>query len=126
MITETREIYRCDHCRKVYLREQACIDHEPKCSMNPENGRPCMGCMFVQKQEREYYYDTPYGQGSRMVEVLVCTKFGEVMHPPLVEHKGNAYEFGDFINHPMPRTCDHRKFYEQQPVPNTDINPFEK
>lgn len=37
--------YRCEHCRKIYLREYACREHEQnRCTQNPEIRPLCYSC----------------------------------------------------------------------------------
>lgn len=48
MITETKEVYKCEHCRKLYQRKNACISHEPKCRKNPTNIPKCVGCEYLE------------------------------------------------------------------------------
>lgn len=57
--------------------------------------------------EREFHYDTPFGEMSKTVKVLHCSKLDKLVYPPSVDNKGNyPYEFGDVDNEPMPRVCE--------------------
>lgn len=100
MKIETREIYKCDHCNKLYQRKHACEKHEIMCSKNPDNFRACFGCKHLTKVEvpiQGYYWEYE-------ANVLYCSKLEKYLHPPKVEHKGNALDFGR-LNEPMPREC---------------------
>lgn len=112
MITETREIYKCGHCRKLYQIKSACIKHEIQCSNNPENDRACFGCVFLEKKEVLHYSDDPMCEGWK-VNVLHCSKIDSYLYPPKVEIKGNMYnEFnlaGNIENNPMRKDCDDYK-----------------
>jgi len=66
----------------------------------------------MKKKEVEYFFDSGYGEDSRMVEILHCSKLNSFMYPPKVEHKQNYYELGDELNQPMKRECE---FYDDMP-----------
>jgi len=53
MKSEFKEIYKCDHCNKLYQRKHACIKHEIACHKNPENHRVCFGCMHLCKKKKK-------------------------------------------------------------------------
>ncbi len=75
MIIQTREIYRCGYCRKVYLIKSACERHESKCRKNPGNYSPCMDCCgHLIKKDFIYSFDTFQGEDEKVVSVLFCTK----------------------------------------------------
>ena len=100
--------YKCKHCGKLYQRAKNCEKHETRCKKNPDNFRACFGCKHLEKVNKTYLYDTPYGEQGHGVEVLKCKKFEKLVYPPLVEHKNNAFDFGDIDNVPMPKTCSER------------------
>ena len=50
MKTETKEIYKCEHCNKLYQLKNWCLVHEKACSKNPDNDRACFGCQYLTKQ----------------------------------------------------------------------------
>jgi hypothetical protein len=106
MKTETREIYKCDHCRKMYQIKNACIKHEKKCSKNPKNIRKCFECKHCVLKKADAWVES-YDQG--MIEETVTSFYCEskkvFMHPPKAEHKGNVYDFDQVENLPMPMEC---------------------
>jgi hypothetical protein len=112
--TETREIYRCDHCKKVYLSKYWCEQHEPCCKKNPDNYQPCMdGCPYIEKKEFMYCYDTFQGEGEYKVNVLYCTKKKEAVCPfwhnpyEIIFDKDNS----EVRNELMPKECQYYKGY---------------
>lgn len=109
MKTEIREVYKCDHCNKMYQRKHAAIAHEPKCEKNPDNIRACRDCVFLEMIKADLYEDAYNGEIHRKVDALFCTKKDHYIYPPKAEHKGKAYEFGDKENNPMPKECEEWK-----------------
>lgn len=61
MITQTKEIYKCEHCRKLYQIKRFTELHEKMCNKNPENQRACFTCKFLEKKETALCYDSPIG-----------------------------------------------------------------
>lgn len=107
MKVETKEIYKCDFCRKLYQVKTACENHEVSCSENPDNERACFGCEFLTKKENTIYEDSPMGGEYKFTrQLLYCNKKEIFVYPPKVEHKGNAIDLGDETNEPMPRQCE--------------------
>lgn len=107
MKTLIKEIYKCDHCNKVYLKKTAAINHEIICLKNPINNRPCFGCPLLTKKETTVYYDQWDGSESeRKVELLYCQAKKIFLHTPKNEMKKNAFELGYESNEPMPKECD--------------------
>lgn len=111
MITETKEIYKCEHCRKVYQVKRFAEVHEISCMKNPDNKRACFGCKHMNKRDYVLYYDTPMGEATRTVNLCHCAKKEIFLYPPKVEHKGTSFELGDEFNEPMPKDCS--DFVEQ-------------
>jgi len=108
MIIETKEVYKCEHCRKLYQIKTACEKHEFKCLKNPDNFRICHGCDHLEVQERAYYYDTFHGEDSRNVKVFYCSKVDTLLYPIRIELGDNgAFDFGDILNKPMKKECKH-------------------
>ena len=110
MKIELREIYKCDHCKKLYQRKNACEKHEKSCTKNSDNFRACFGCKYLTKKTETIDNGSQY-YPERRVDLLWCNKLGHFLHPPKVEHKGNAIETGE-LNEPMPKECEHRKEQE--------------
>ena len=119
MKTETREIYKCEHCNKLYQRKSFAIKHEIACSKNPENKRACLdGCEFLTKKDTKVYIGIEDCHSGEPIyesrSLCYCSKKEVFLYPPKVEHKGNAYtEFYDEEkeNNPMPIECKDFKFY---------------
>jgi len=108
MKIETREVYKCEFCNKLYQIKGYCEKHEVVCTHNPNNQRDCFNCGYIEKRKHTIYFDTGYGESKRVVEILYCDKIKSFLYPPKVEHKGNAYELGDELNDPMPMNCEFR------------------
>jgi len=60
MKIETKEIYKCEHCNKLYQIKSKCLEHEKTCSKNPDNQRACFGCRHLEKKNYTIYEDHPY------------------------------------------------------------------
>jgi hypothetical protein len=108
MITQTKEVYKCEHCRKMYQRKEACLNHELRCGKNPDNIRACHGCSVLTKVATTVwagYGDMNGNEQERVVDVLFCKKIDCFIHPPSVAIKGNAFEMGNKDNLEMPKSC---------------------
>ncbi len=107
MIIETKEIYKCGYCKKLYQIKKACINHEVSCGGNPANERACFYCPNLEKKSTEtygqYYDGTEY---KRDIDLLYCKAKDIFLYPPKVEIKGNAIELCDHSNEPMPVKCE--------------------
>jgi len=106
MKAETKEIYKCDHCNKLYQLKSPCLLHEVRCVKNPDNNRPCFNCIHLTKKIETIYYDNTYTETTREVDLLYCSKVDTFLYPPKVQHKGNMYETETKENNPMPKTCE--------------------
>ncbi len=118
MITETREIYKCEHCRKLYQRKNACEKHEKGCGHNPDNWRACHECLELGKRNVEIYQADPNGTdtANRRVNILHCRKRCVYIYPPQVEAKKNWFDQedindGNTPNEPMPKECEFQSTY---------------
>jgi len=114
MITETKKIYKCDHCKKLYQRAWLCEKHELSCKKRPDYLRPCHSCKVLKMVKETImagYGDMNGDEAERIVEVLFCHKRDCFIHPPSVAAKGNAFEMGDKANEEMPKQCE---FYVEQ------------
>jgi hypothetical protein len=105
MKVEVKEIYKCDHCNKLYQVKGAAERHERACHRNPDNERACFGCDNLEKKETSIGMMTPYGEINKPVNCLYCKIKYVFLYPPKVEHKGNAFDLGEF-NEPMPKVCE--------------------
>lgn len=109
MIINTKETYKCEHCRKLYQVKSACEKHESTCQHNPDNNRACYGCGFLEKKTTEVVYDHYDGsQSERKVELFHCSKKEIFLYTPKNEYKSNFFDLGDELNEPMPRECEYR------------------
>lgn len=110
MKTETKEIYKCDYCNKLYQVKRFAINHEVSCKKRPDYLRPCHSCQILEKKRETIW--TGYGDWSgdeceRVVDVLFCKKLDCFIYPPSVAAKGNAFDMGDKSNVEMPIECEH-------------------
>ena len=107
MITINKPYYKCEHCKKVYLREKACLVHENGCWHNPDNKRPCFDCKHLCKKQTSYYRDMFDGSESEeILDLFHCNKKEVFLYTPNNEAKGNWFDLGDERNDPMPKTCE--------------------
>lgn len=116
MITETREIYKCEYCKKMYQLKRFAEQHEKRCSKNPDNYRKCLdSCRNLKMEETTIYYDTYNSDGQRDVNLFFCEKINSFLFPPKVEYKGNSFELWDEdeLNSPMKKECD---FYADESI----------
>ena len=108
MKTETKEIYKCDFCKKLYQIRRFAELHEKFCSKNPDNDRKCFWCKYFKKKKVVIYCDSSNGEYDfeRNLELFYCDKIDSFIYPPKVEHKGNSFDLNDDSNEPMRRECD--------------------
>ena len=108
MITIKTTIYKCDFCKKVYLKKKWAEKHELGCTKNPANDRPCFHCRCLETKEFELGEDDPEnGDYMYRLNILHCRKRDVFLYPPKVELKGTAYDLEDERNEPMPMSCEH-------------------
>lgn len=118
MITETREIYKCEHCRKVYQIKRYCESHEPKCSKNPINIPKCLGCKHLENIEIKF---EPMYCGYQNNDELMsgngfrCNKKEVFMYHPKLEHGDYGvpdyvqFDNNEILQERMPTDCDEWK-----------------
>lgn len=106
MIVETKEVYKCEYCRKLYQVKSAAARHELMCAKNPVNDRVCFGCGYLSKKEISIDSDDDYG-GPDLLNLLWCSKINSFLYPPQVEIKNTYYDLGDESNEPMRTECEH-------------------
>ena len=114
MIIETKEVYKCEHCRKMYQRKWLCEKHEAGCKKRPDYLRPCHSCKILNKVKETIlagYGDIWGNEAERVVEVLFCKSRDCFIYPPSVASKGNMFDMGDKLNEEMPKRCE---FYVEQ------------
>lgn len=112
MIEETRKVFKCEHCRKMYQIKHHCEKHELVCKKNPENIRACHSCSILRKQKTTVwagYGDVNGDEAERVVEVLFCHKKDCFIYPPSVAIKANMFDMGDKANEEMPKECEFQK-----------------
>lgn len=109
MKIETREVYKCEYCKKLYQIKKACEKHETVCTKNPTYLRPCHSCSILTKVNTAIWSGVGdfYGtETKRTVSVLFCKKLDCFIYPPTVAAKGNAFDMGNKENIEMPETCE--------------------
>lgn len=112
MIIETKEIYKCEHCRRLYQLKRFAEAHEKSCRKNPDNFRACHSCSHIVKKDIMIYEDTFQGEMERHLSLLYCPIKEMYIYPPSVEHKGTSFDLGDEgLNNPMPKECDKQDNY---------------
>jgi hypothetical protein len=47
MTITTQPVYKCDFCKKYYIRKYAAETHEKYCGKNPANWHTCLDCVFL-------------------------------------------------------------------------------
>jgi hypothetical protein len=107
MITETKEVYKCEHCRKLYQIKKACIAHEPKCRKNPINKQRCYdGCKHLVKKEVTYFWDAYDGSHESKKEILFCNAKNEGVYPYWLNNPLYQEDIeGEIPNEVMPNEC---------------------
>lgn len=78
-------VYRCEHCRKLYLRRHACAWHEKHCSRNPNNQHVCYDCPHLEKEVYE-----ADGLGEHRYVTYTCKKLGKEMHTYVAERRKHS------------------------------------
>lgn len=106
MKIETKEIYKCEYCKKLYQIKKACEQHEKGCKKRPDYLRPCHDCKILKKIDAGAY--SPYYDATANVKVLFCEAINSCVFPPSVSAKGNAFELPDYTNIEMPKECEHQ------------------
>jgi hypothetical protein len=108
MKTETKEIYKCDYCNKLYQMKHHCKNHELICRKRPDYLRPCHNCKILEKVKSVAFFtycDEAGDKYTEPVEVLFCKLKDCFIYPPSVAAKGNAFEL-DKPNIEMPKDCE--------------------
>ena len=114
MKTETKEIYKCEYCNKLYQIKRYCEYHELACKKRPDYLRPCHSCKILDKINAKALPGVSDWYGSeieRDVNVLFCKARDCFIHPPSVAAKGTAFDMMDKENIEMPKECE---FYVEQ------------
>lgn len=117
LINQTR--YKCEYCKKNYIRKHAVIAHEHLCFKNPENKRACFSCEHLEKKTVEIFHDDfRGGDVVQNVSIFHCSKLNHFLYPPKVEHKKNAFETDEIDNLPMKKECE---FFKEEVSTFDDI-----
>ena len=123
MKIETKEIYKCEYCNKLYQMKNACIKHEISCRKRPDYLRACHTCKHLKKVTETIWSGVgdEYGnETERVVSVLFCDKIDSFIHPPSVAAKGNAFEM-DKPNVEMLKKCKLHKPDDYSSFMNDDF-----
>lgn len=106
MKTEIKEVYKCEHCNRLYQRKHHCLNHELGCKKRPDYLRPCHNCKLLKKVKATAWDIDEYGdEYGKVVDVLFCEKLDCFIYPPSVAAKGNAFEM-ERLNVEMPKECE--------------------
>jgi len=106
MKIETKEIYKCEFCNKLYQVKRFAEYHEKICFKNPENNRPCFSCDNLTKQDTIVFVDYP---NNRNVSLFYCDAKEKYLYTPKSEIKKNYFELSEEANDPMPKKCKEYK-----------------
>jgi hypothetical protein len=118
MKTKVKTIYQCDYCNKTYLNKYFAAKHESLCVKNPENKRPCYGCIDLTKKNAEIYSgidDWFNGEPIYFTKrFLFCKKHEKFLYTPQNAIKGNCNHIDengdDFKNYAMPLDCEFKEY----------------
>ena len=85
MITETREVYTCEFCRRYFKSRYHAERHEKYCKKNPRNNHACFRfCRHLVKDE--YGTDDDYSTTGHTC--FICEKTGKELHSFIAERRG--------------------------------------
>jgi len=89
-VKENITLYKCDFCKKELKRRHAMETHEERCSGNPVNYRPCLGCQHLERKEIQYYagVDDDYSGEPvyRKGKAFFCAKKNKLLLHPKTEY----------------------------------------
>lgn len=107
MKIETKEIYKCDYCRKLYQIKKWCKLHEPVCRKNPLNKSKCFeGCIHLTKKSIIHYVDNPDGDNEERREILYCKVKKQGVYPNWISGLESADIEDELPNNVMPKECE--------------------
>ena len=113
MIIETKEIYKCEFCNKLYQKKTFCKRHENICKRNPDNWRACHSCKNLTTKQIELTIKDEFdGYYKERRSLIYCSKLEIFLYPPKAEKLGYKYNTTPVNNNPMPRLCDKFEFYD--------------
>lgn len=119
MNIETKTIYSCEHCKRMFRSKYWANRHENTCRKNPAVWRPCFGCKHLvnigrlRVTELQDYAKKPYN--SHKENVLYCREHDLIEVSPVAEFLGKYKNVTEFFTHPhedvkitaeqMPKKC---------------------
>jgi hypothetical protein len=125
MTIQEKTIYRCGHCRKLYLVKGACERHEQRCWRNPVNQYACFDCKFLVKDRERISSDMGF---TTEVRRFHCSKLDKDMHTVIA-----VIRKLEVVGHTelMPLKCEHRKddideWFEKNPGGRYEIEAGEE
>ena len=104
MKTETKEVYRYDHCKKMYVIKHYAVAHEESCRKNPKNEQDCLSCGAFEMRQVEImkvgYNDVEYHQ---KYDLGFCKKKLHYVYPYWCNNPVSQEDIPQEIeNNPMP------------------------
>lgn len=98
---EVREIFRCEHCGKVYLIERYCVPHEDVCKKNPLNTHPCFDCKHCEGSDEQVGCDYHPYMGEYDTKEIVpwfCSKLKQhMLTRRMAIRVKRKHRFSDFL-----------------------------
>lgn len=123
--------YRCDYCKKLYMRSGTCANHEELCLKNPQNIPLCYTCKhFIPSYETDFMslYDNLGYEDTQYREIRVqphrCELLGVKLYrltASVLENMQEAFSIAGYI--PMPTLsfkCNNYKIDETTDEDNED------
>ena len=117
MITQLKNVYKCEHCKKNGLSKHKMVQHENQCTKNPINFHPCFTCINfdVTEESHEEHYEGGGNDLTRWIksEYWECKKHKICLHTRRAEVKGliNKYPESFIDTELMPSECE---FYSKK------------
>ena len=113
-IITNKTIYRCDYCKKVYLIERYCKEHEFNCAKNPKNYMACSGCIFLKEDTITNYYEQYDHEYSKTSLHFHCENLNKDIYPYKCIRLGLVDKFPDSFSDQevMPNKCEFHKYTE--------------
>jgi len=106
MITEIKEIYKCDFCNRWYQRKHFAELHEKSCIKNPDNYRRCLDACHNLEKRSAHPVDVNYIGDEDSFYLLYCKAKEIFLYPPKVEHRKSWFELDNEKNEPMVKECN--------------------
>ena len=108
IIKKVKELYLCEHCRKVYQIKSFCEKHEPTCWKNPDNMSMCHNCKYIEKKEVDVTeFDTEGYDYQVKKGLLFCNKKEIFIYPFWISNPILSENLpNETDNIVMPTKCD--------------------